>query len=366
VIICLAECACEAITDVRGGSNALDYLHFMTEARLTRQYQVLLVELEGMTGEELGGYLWAIPLLEQLLAADRASFQQTISELSDYPDGMWGLALGLVDILRSELRLVWGSVDRWIRFQQAVSSLTAWVAVVDGAGAWTVSGRHDQHGRHARPAPETASPRLEPGCERVELWEEFEGQMGSVAAVAFDETPLASGDGYAALGMAVATSLLIHRDRRTSDVPAGILDCLRQDSACAEGMISFLIRVAWVTAREISGAYAVDAVREAEADATARFAQMDPASLWDGGWHEATQLLWHYARGDRIEQARSTAAISASCEYAWGPAVGLTDLTLSWARSAWGESSATEWVYLVRSGAIAMDALPQPLSDHRR
>jgi hypothetical protein len=374
LIICLAECACEAITDARGGSNAANYVHFMTRDRLTQQYQVLLAEREGMTTQELGGYLWATPLLEQLLAADRASFQLAISELSGYPDGMWGLALGLADILRSELRLVWGSVGRWIRFQRAVSSLTAALAGADGAGAWTANAPHAQdaaeHGRHARPDPEPASPGLEPGGERAELWEGFERRLGSVAAVPLGETPLTAGDGYAALGVAVATSLLIHRDRPTSDIPAGILECLRQDCACAAGMISFLTRAAWATARETRGTHADQTVREAmraaAAEATARLAHSDASSLWDRGRHEATQLLWHYARGDRTGQARGTATITASSEYTWGAALGLADLTLSWARSAWGENAATEWVYLVRSGAIAMDALPPPLSDHTR
>jgi hypothetical protein len=61
LIICLAECACEAITDRRGGSNALAYVHSMTSSRLTQQYQVLLAEIEGLTAQELGGYLWGHP-----------------------------------------------------------------------------------------------------------------------------------------------------------------------------------------------------------------------------------------------------------------------------------------------------------------
>ncbi|HZD13809.1 MAG TPA: hypothetical protein VE196_01455, partial [Pseudonocardiaceae bacterium] len=117
LVIGLAECACEALTDSRGGSGAADHVQLMTKGRLDERYQVLLAEGEGLDTQELGGYLWATPLLEQLLAADPESFQQAIADLSDYPDAMWGLALGLADILCSELGLVWGSVDRWIQFR---------------------------------------------------------------------------------------------------------------------------------------------------------------------------------------------------------------------------------------------------------
>ena len=102
---------------------------------------------------------------------------------------------------------------------------------------------------------------------------------------------------------------------------------------------------------------ALPQVSARERDAAAKSCCVPPA---------ADNNLTHYTSGDHTKHTRSTAVIVASSEYTWGASLGLAELTVSWARSAWGEGAATEWLYLVRSSAIAMDALPQPPSDTAR
>ena len=355
LIWALTDCAGDSLSEFHGASSA-QHLRMLTTGRLNHGYERQIADSEGFTDAEVRGYLWATPILESVLLADRRVATSRVRQLAKDRSSLWGLALGLADVALPRLREQCGTVKQWIGRQQSLSGFTAEAAVADHTGVWTATGRHV--------ALHPSAPARQSGGPAKDWWTDLERQMAGAAAVAVERVEISQAELGSATGAALATTLLVYRNRGQWRMPYNILALLRRDPPDLRyGMLAYLTRFAWKTARETHGHTAVEAVRTAMAAARARHSDALPDNHPALGAWRANHLLWQYAWADHRARARSEAWITASAECSWGAAIELADATINWAQQAWGE--ATEWIYLERShqtaiAALAMPALPPP------